>query len=101
MDLLRHTQATRLIANGVDIKTAQNRLGHASPTLTMSFYAHALPENDQRAAALVGNLFPQPAKTDSEETKPLRAASQRSTLEGSHVRCWRPKRVRVTIVSQM
>ena len=75
LDLLRHTQATRLIANGVDIKTAQNRLGHASPTLTMSFYAHTLPENDQRAAALIGNMFSQPAKADSEENKPLRAAS--------------------------
>ena len=40
---LRHTQATQLIANGVDIKTVQNRLGHASPTLTMSSYAHARP----------------------------------------------------------
>lgn len=41
----------------------------------MSFYAHALPENDQRAAALIGNLFSQPAQADSGEDKPLRAAS--------------------------
>ena len=75
MDLLRHTQATQLIANGVDIKTVQNRLGHASPTLTMSFYAHALPENDQRAAALIGSLFSQPVQADGGESKPLRAAS--------------------------
>lgn len=72
---LRHTQATQLIANGVDIKTVQNRLGHASPTLTMSFYAHVLPENDQRAATLIGNLFSQPAQADGGEDKPLRTAS--------------------------
>ena len=60
---LRHTQATQLIANGVDLKTVQNRLGHASPTLTMNFYAHALPERDQQAAELIGNLFSQPAKS--------------------------------------
>ena len=72
---LRHTQATQLIANGVDIKTVQNRLGHASPTLTMTFYAHALPENNQRAAALIGSLFSQAAQADGEENKQLRAAS--------------------------
>lgn len=71
---LRHTQATQLIANGMDIKTVQNRLGHASPTLTVSFYAHALPENDQRAAALIGNLFSQPAKADGRGEKSLRVA---------------------------
>ena len=72
---LRHTQATQLIANGVDIKTVQNRLGHASPTLTMSFYAHALPENDQKAAALIGNLFSQPDEADGGKQEALKEAS--------------------------
>ena len=44
---LRHTQATQLVANGVDMKTVQYRLGHSSATLTMNLYAQALPENDE------------------------------------------------------
>lgn len=54
---LRHTQATQLIARGVDYKTVQNRLGHATAAITMDFYAHAVPENDRAAADLVGQMF--------------------------------------------
>ena len=61
---LRHTQASQLIANGVDIKTVQGRLGHASATLTMNQYAHALPENDKKAAELIGTLFSLGQETD-------------------------------------
>lgn len=59
---LRHTQATQLLANGVDVKTVQTRLGHADPSLTLKWYAHALPENDEKAANLIGDLFA--AKSD-------------------------------------
>ena len=72
---LRHTQATQLVANGVDLKTVQTRLGHSSPTLTMSFYAHVLPERDQQAATLIGSLFSQPAKNEGEGQEVLRNAS--------------------------
>lgn len=54
---LRHTQATQLLANGVDIKVVQTRLGHSNASLTLNWYAHAIPENDQKAAELVGELF--------------------------------------------
>lgn len=54
---LRHTQATQLLANGADVKTVQNRLGHSDASLTLNWYAHALPENDEKAAKLVGELF--------------------------------------------
>ena len=54
---LRHTQATQLLANGVDMKTVQTRLGHSTAALTLNMYAHAIPENDEKAAALVGELF--------------------------------------------
>lgn len=54
---LRHTQATQLLANGVDIKTVQSRLGHANASLTLNTYAHALPQNDKKAAELIGGLF--------------------------------------------
>lgn len=54
---LRHTQATQLLAAGVDVKTVQTRLGHSSASLTLDLYAHAVPENDRAAAALIGSLF--------------------------------------------
>lgn len=63
---LRHTQATQLLANGVDVKTVQTRLGHSNASLTLNWYAHALPENDRKAAALVGELF----APKEEEEKP-------------------------------
>lgn len=46
---LRHTYATMLYDAGVDIKTAQRWLGHASPTLTMRLYTH-LSETRQQAS---------------------------------------------------
>ncbi len=54
---LRHTQATQLLANGVDLKTVQTRMGHATSQITMDFYAHAVPENDEKCADLIGELF--------------------------------------------
>lgn len=37
---LRHTYATMLYDAGVDVKTAQDLLGHADPTVTMNIYTH-------------------------------------------------------------
>ncbi|GII94748.1 tyrosine-type recombinase/integrase [Sinosporangium siamense] len=47
---LRHTHATLLLAGGVPVKVVSERLGHASPTVTLTVYAHVMPGN-QRAAA--------------------------------------------------
>lgn len=54
---LRHTQATLLIGKGADIKTVQNRLGHSTASLTMDIYAHAIEQNDQEAAEVIGGLL--------------------------------------------
>ena len=54
---LRHYVATRLIASGVDPRTVANRLGHASPTTTLSIYSHFVPEADRDAAELLGSLL--------------------------------------------
>ena len=60
---LRHTQATQLLANGVDVKTGQTRLGHANASITLGWYAHAIPEKDHEAADLLGNLLTSNAPT--------------------------------------
>ena len=54
---LRHTQASQLVASGMDIKTVQHRLGHASASLTLNQYSHALPAKDAEAAQFIGDLF--------------------------------------------
>jgi len=53
---LRHYVATRLISNGVDLRTVANRLGHASPATTLSIYSHFVPEADRDAADFLGRL---------------------------------------------
>lgn len=55
---LRHTQATQLLANGVDVKTVQTRLGHANASITLGWYAHAIPEKDHEAADLLTSNAP-------------------------------------------
>lgn len=56
---LRHTHATLLIGNGVDIKTVQTRLGHSKASTTIDLYTHAIPKNDEIAASLFGQLMEQ------------------------------------------
>ena len=62
MHELRHTSATLLLGNGVDIKTVQHRLGHASSSLTLDQYAHAIPANDREAANLMGAIYGKPCE---------------------------------------
>lgn len=66
---LRHTQATQLLANGVDVKTVQNRMGHASPSITLAWYAHAIPSKDQEAAAMLDDLFAANVTNDLDEAQ--------------------------------
>lgn len=54
---LRHTSATLLIAQNVDIKTVSNRLGHSETSTTMDIYTHALQKQDELAAESLGELF--------------------------------------------
>ena len=54
---LRHTSASALIAAKVAITTVAHRLGHASPNVTLSTYAHLFHEDDTEAATAIGGLF--------------------------------------------
>lgn len=54
---LRHFSVTTLIAAGVDVRTVAERHGHARATMTLDRYAHALPERDRAAAALLGQVL--------------------------------------------
>lgn len=60
---LRHTFASTLLSQGVSIKAVADWLGHASPTVTLSTYAHLMPVDDDRARAVLdsalGTMRPQ------------------------------------------
>jgi integrase len=59
---LRHSHASALIASGTDPVVVSRRLGHASPTVTMSVYAHLFDRGDQQAATVMDGLFGKPQK---------------------------------------
>jgi integrase len=50
---LRHSHASALIAAGIDVVTVSRRLGHSSPTITLSVYAHLFVKTDTTAAAAI------------------------------------------------
>jgi len=54
---LRRANATGLVSSGVDIRTAQSRLGHADVRMTLEVYARATTEADRAAAEAIGRLF--------------------------------------------
>ena len=48
---LRHTNATILIANGVNVRDGAAHLGHAQTSTTMNIYAHALRDSEEKTAS--------------------------------------------------
>lgn len=65
---LRHFAATRLIAEGVPVRTVSGRLGHANPSTTLSVYSHFVEASDQVAAGIMGRIMA--------ESKEMRAKDQ-------------------------
>ncbi len=47
---LRHTCATLLLSEGVNVKVVSEMLGHASITITLNTYSHVLPDMQDSAA---------------------------------------------------
>ena len=50
---LRHSHASALIADGIDVVTESRRLRHASPALTLSTYSHLFTNTDDQAATVI------------------------------------------------
>lgn len=54
---LRHTCATMLLSARVNPKIVSEMLGHASVAITLDIYSHVLPDMQQDAATVMGNLL--------------------------------------------
>ncbi|NLZ74165.1 MAG: tyrosine-type recombinase/integrase [Bacteroidales bacterium] len=54
---LRHTAASLLISEAVDVQTISKRLGHSNPVTTLKVYSHFLEKSDRLAAEKLNNLF--------------------------------------------
>ena len=50
MHSLQHSHATNLLSRGVPLPAVSARLGHADVNITARIYAHALPDDNRRAA---------------------------------------------------
>ncbi|MDL2289448.1 site-specific integrase [Clostridia bacterium OttesenSCG-928-F22] len=54
---LRHTNATLMIAENVDIPTVSKRLGHANTSTTLNVYTHALEARDKIASEKLESIL--------------------------------------------
>ena len=63
---LRHTFASHLVMNGVDIKSVQELLGHATLNMTMR-YSHLAPDHRLRAIKTLDLAYQTDTKTDTVE----------------------------------
>ena len=53
---LRHTHATLALQAGIHPKVVSERLGHATVSITLDTYSHAIPAMQEEAAALIAAL---------------------------------------------
>ena len=53
----RHTVASTMIADGIDLVTVTSELGHADATTTAKIYAHQIAEAKAKAAEVRSNVF--------------------------------------------
>ena len=64
---LRRANATGLVADGVDVKTAQGLLGHSDSRLTLDHYAQVVTEQGEAAAKTMGRRFLRPSSRNGRD----------------------------------
>jgi integrase len=70
---LRHYFASLLIASGLDVKTVQARMRHASAKTTLDTYSHLWPDRDESSRAAVAAVY---AERNESPAEPLRNRSR-------------------------
>jgi len=54
---LRHTAASLMLNNGVDLLVASRRLGHAKPSITLDVYGHLLNSEQNEVANKIEKMI--------------------------------------------
>ena len=55
---LRHTNASLLIAAGMDIVTLSGRLGHSDKNVTLNTYSHVIRSKEKQASTMMEQFYP-------------------------------------------
>ena len=63
---LRHYFASLLIASGLDVKTVQARVRHASAKTTLDIYGHRFPDSDESSRLAVAAIMAQRPQRNAE-----------------------------------
>lgn len=58
----RHTNATLMIADGINVRTVSERLGHSVTSTTMNIYSHSLRKAEKEAATRLENMLSRKSK---------------------------------------
>lgn len=74
---LRRTNASIMVAEGVDLKTAQRRLGHSDARLTLELYAQATSAADRTASDALGRRFSKVFEVGARDGRAMRRAVRR------------------------
>jgi integrase len=74
---LRHLHASELLRHGVHPKVVQERLGHASITMTLDTYSHLIPSMQREAIGKI-NLFAEESTQKSVGTRSRRASEPKA-----------------------
>lgn len=90
---LRHTHATLTLQAGIHPKVISKRLGHATISITLDTYSHAIPALQREAASLITRLGfagdAAPAAAARSARAALSASPQhelRGAWTGAHIR---------------
>jgi len=59
----RHTAASILLSNGIDVLTVSKMLGHADTSTTLDIYGHAIEESKRKAAECIAETILRREKT--------------------------------------
>lgn len=53
----RHTHATLLVNEGINIQEIARRLGHSNVEITWNTYSHLYPREEERAVSVLDKIF--------------------------------------------
>jgi integrase len=55
--VLRHTYASIMLEAGESVVTLARWMGHTSPTITLDYYAHFMPEAGNKGRAVIDGVL--------------------------------------------